>query len=113
MSKILPGDYASFLEQVKKRVRSAQYEALRTVNREMVALYWDIGHLIVERQQTDSWGKSVVEKLSSDLRRAFPGLSGFSVQNVWYMRQFYLTYHDSEKLQPLVGEISKLLQDVS
>ncbi len=106
MSKILRSIYASLLEEVKERVRSAQYEALRAVNKELVALYWDIGQLIVERQQSDSWGKSVVEKLASDLHREFPGILGFSVQNIWYMRQFYLSYRDNEKLQPLVGEIS-------
>ena len=33
-------------------------------------------------------------------------MSGLSVQNLWYMRQFYLEYHQSALLQPLVGEIS-------
>ncbi len=51
-------------------------------------------------------GKSVVEQLSTDLRQEFPGVSGFSVQNLWYMRQFYAEYHDNERLQPLVGEIA-------
>ena len=36
----------------------------------------------------------------------FPGMAGFSAQNLWYMRQFYLEYHSAPKLQPLVGEIS-------
>jgi len=52
------------------------------------------------------WGKSVVEKLSKDLQQTFPGLSGFSTQNLWYMRQFYKEYTNSTNLQPLVGEIS-------
>jgi predicted nuclease of restriction endonuclease-like (RecB) superfamily len=106
MSKIQPDNYASLLEEVKERVKSAQYEALRAVNKELVGLYWEIGRLIVEKQKKDSWGKSVVEKLASDLRREFPGLSGFSAPNVWFMRQFYLAYHENEKLQPLVREIS-------
>jgi predicted nuclease of restriction endonuclease-like (RecB) superfamily len=50
-------------------------------------------------------GITVVERLSADLRREFPGVSGFSVQNLWYMRQFYQEYRAAEKLQPLVGEI--------
>lgn len=60
----------------------------------------------MERQNSEGWGKSVVEKLSADLRREFPGVGGFSVQNLWYMRQFYSEYHDNERLQPLVGEIA-------
>lgn len=105
LSKRLPDDYAAFLADVKERVRSAQYEALKVVNKELVALYWDIGRLIVERQDREGWGKSVVERLANDLRNEFPGVKGFSVQNLWYMRKFYLEYRDNEKLQPLVGEI--------
>jgi len=106
LSKRLPDDYAALLAEVKERVRSAQYEALKVVNKELVALYWDIGRLIVERQDREGWGKSVVERLANDLQNEFPGVKGFSVQNLWYMRQFYLEYRDNEKLQPLVGEIS-------
>jgi predicted nuclease of restriction endonuclease-like (RecB) superfamily len=105
LSKRLPDDYAALLAEVKERVRSAQYEALKVVNKELVVLYWDIGRLIVERQDREGWGKSVVERLANDLRNEFPGVKGFSVQNLWYMRHFYLEYRDNEKLQPLVGEI--------
>ena len=97
--------YARLVADIKDRIRSAQYDALKAVNKELIALYWDIGRLIVERQKTDSWGKAVVERLAADLRAEFPGVGGFSSQNLWYMRQFYLEYHNKPKLQPLVGEI--------
>jgi predicted nuclease of restriction endonuclease-like (RecB) superfamily len=47
----------------------------------------------------------VVERLSADLQREFPGVGGFSAQNLWYLRQFYQEYQDALNLQPLVGEI--------
>jgi len=100
------GDYPRLLTEIKERIRSAQYEALKAVNKELVGLYWDIGRMIAERQETEGWGKSVVKRLSADLRQEFPGVSGFSVQNLWYMRQFYSEYHGNERLQPLVGEIA-------
>jgi len=102
----LPDDYTALLAEVKERVRSAQYEALKAVNKELIALYWDIGRMIVSRQGSGSWGKSVVQLLATDLQHEFPGIRGFSVQNLWYMRQFYLEYQGNKKLQPLVGEIS-------
>ena len=102
----LPLDYPQFLVDIKQRVRAAQYRALQAVNREQMQLYWDLGQLIAERQQQHGWGKSVVETLARDLQTEFVGMSGFSVQNLWYMRQFYLEYSASELLQPLVGEIS-------
>jgi len=104
---LIPEDYASLLVEVKERVRAAQYEALRAVNKELIGLYWDIGRIICERQTGGAgWGKSVVERLAADLRAEFPGVLGYSAQNLWYMRQFYTAYHGHAKLQPLVGEIS-------
>ncbi len=99
-------DYAGLLGAIKERIRSAQYAALKAANTEHIGLYWDIGRMIVERQQGDSWGKSVVQRLASDLQKEFPGVQGYSSQNLWYMRQFYVMYRASAKLQPLVGEIS-------
>ena len=105
-TQTIPQDYTALLKEVKERVRAAQYAALRAVNKELIGLYWDIGRMIVGQQEGRSWGKAVVERLAADLRREFPGVGGFSVQNLWYMRQFYLAYLGNEKLQPLVGEIS-------
>ena len=99
-------NYPALLNEIKARIRAAQYEALKAVNRELVGLYWDIGRVIVERQEKEGWGKSVVERLSTDLRRDFPGVRGYSAQNLWYMRQFYSEYRRDERLQPLVGEIA-------
>ena len=80
---ILPHDYTSFLVEVKERIRSAQYDALRAVNKELVGLYWDIGKMIVTRQQSDkTWGKSVVEQLSADLRTEFPPAHCPGVQTI-------------------------------
>ena len=98
-------DYRSLLVAVKHRIRAAQYEALKAVNRELMALYWDIGELIVTRQEIAGWGKSVVEQLAKDLQVEFHGMAGFSARNIWNMRSFYVTYRTNEKLQPLVAEI--------
>lgn len=105
-NKISFAAYADFLNEIKQRVRRAQYDALKAVNKELINLYWDIGRKIVEKQKQFSWGRAVVENLADDLQEEFPGIKGFSSQNLWYMRQFYVEYHASKFLQPLVGEIS-------
>lgn len=99
-------DYKIFLREIKQRVYKAQYEALKFVNKELVSLYWDIGKSIIERQKKYGWGRSIVMSLARDLQLEFNGIQGFSAQNLWYMRQFYLEYSRNTKLQPLVGEIS-------
>lgn len=103
--EIVPG-YSILLAGIKQRVRAAQYAALRTVNKELINLYWDIGRMIVERQKGNTWGKAVVEKLSVDLRIEFPGVRGFSSSNLWRMRHFYERYRENEKLAQLVREIA-------
>lgn len=97
--------YSAFLEDVKKRIRSAQYEALKAVNKELISLYWDLGKMIVDKQNSLGWGKAVVENMARDLQVEFPGVSGFSSRNIWYMRNFYVLYGNNPKLQPLVAEI--------
>jgi hypothetical protein len=72
--KRLLEEYTVLLTEVKERIRSAQYAALRTVNKELVGLYWDIGKMISERQKRHSWGKSVVEHLPMTYKWNFQGL---------------------------------------
>jgi len=100
-----PGDYPGLLSEIKERIRSAQYQALKAVNRELVGLYWDIGQMIVARQANAGWGKAVVEQLAADIRAEFPGVGGFSASNLWRMKAFFETYSGLEKLAPLVREI--------
>ena len=88
-----------------QRIRQAQYEALKAANTELVSLYWDLGRLIMDKQSGATWGKEVVKRLSQDLQSEFPGIRGFSPQNLWKMRGFYEAYAESEKLSPLVREL--------
>ncbi|MBW4619534.1 MAG: DUF1016 family protein [Cyanosarcina radialis HA8281-LM2] len=106
MSEINTENYGELLVAVKQRILTAQYEALKAVNQELIALYWDIGKLIVTRQQGETWGKSVVKNLSQDLQAEFTGIHGFSAANLWRMKLFYETYINNEKLAPMVREIS-------
>ncbi len=105
MADLIPKDYAVLLNDIKQRIRSAQYEALKAVNKELISLYWDIGRMIVERQKGETWGKSVVERLARDLQAEFPGIGGFSASNLWRIKLFHETYAHNPKLAPLVREI--------
>ena len=98
--------YKNFLTEATIAVRQTRTRAARIVNQEIISLYWWLGKHIVAHQNQYSWGKAVVERLSKDLKAAFPDAKfGFSPQNLWYMRQFYLEYHNKPNLQQVVGEI--------
>jgi predicted nuclease of restriction endonuclease-like (RecB) superfamily len=100
-------EYRQFIEDLKARVLSARLSAARAVNSDLILLYWDIGRGIVEKQQTLGWGDSIVEMVSADLRKAFPGSFGFSPQNVWRMLQFFRTHTDNLFLSQAVRELEK------
>lgn len=99
-------EYIDFRDEITKRIRSAQYEALKAVNKEMINLYWEIGRRITEQQKSLGWGRSVVENLSKDIQKEFPGIKGFGARNMWDMARFCAEYQSNEILQPLVAEIS-------
>lgn len=102
----LPNGYGDFLLEIKAQIRQRQFQALRAANRELLQLYWWLGENISRRQSEQGWGKSVVENLARDLQTEFPGRNGFSVQNLWLMRQFFNEYVNLPNLQSMIGEIS-------
>jgi len=104
-ARIVGKEYGKLLAEIKERVRAAQIKAFRAVNKELVALYWDIGQMIVERQMAGARGDAVVKQLANDLQAEFPGVSGFSWRNLFYMSEFYAAYRENPKLQPLVAII--------
>jgi len=97
--------YAELLNTLKIRIRTAQTSAALAANREMIALYWDIGKAIVERQEKDKWGNAVISQIARDLQQAFPGIAGFSPRNIWDMRRMYLTFRHDEILRQVVAEL--------
>lgn len=84
----IPDDYGHLLESLKERVRSAQTQARRTVNTQLISLYWSIGRDILTRLEMDGWGSGVIGRLAQDLHTEFPDMKGLSRSNLQYMRSF-------------------------
>lgn len=104
-SDITPDGYGEFLGQLKQRIREAQVRAALSVNRELVLLYWRIGHEILQRQAHEGWGAKVIDRLARDLRAAFPEMKGFSARNLKYMRAIAAAYPDESIVQQPAAQI--------
>lgn len=100
-----PDGYADWLADLKARIHAAQQRATLAVNRELVGLYWHIGRDILARQAAQGWGAKVVDRLSQDLRTAFPEMKGFSPRNLAYMRAFAAAWPDAEFVQQAVARL--------
>lgn len=107
MNENNPTAYQPFLKEILSKIQLARYEMLKTVSKQTVTLYWEIGKSVSEKVEQEKWGKSVVEQLSKDLQTEHPGIRGFSARNIWNMKSFYEFYSKNEKLQPLVAEIGR------
>ncbi len=106
MADLISTDYAQFLADLKTRIRTAQVKAALAVNSELVALYFDVGRLIVEKQEMLKWGDAIIAQVAKDLKAEFPLMTGFSRSKLFEMRQFYLAYQEFGPIVPqAVGQI--------
>ena len=87
-------EYKKLLLDLKEKVRRSQLKAAVKVNYELLDLYWNLGKEIVEKQKQYSWGDSFLKLLSSDLRKEFPDMGGFSAVNLKHIRYWYNFYND-------------------
>jgi predicted nuclease of restriction endonuclease-like (RecB) superfamily len=104
-TELLPEGYDALLQEIKERVRAAQIRAMVVVNSEAILLNWSIGQDILHKQKTEGWGAKVIERLSRDLKSAFPEMQGFSRTNLLYMRAFATAWPDVEIIQRVVGRL--------
>jgi len=93
-------------KKITTLIAEARINAFKTVNKELINLYWDVGKYVSEKINSDNWGKSVVKEISEYVQNQFQDIRGFSPQNIWRMKQFFETYLETPKLSPLVREIS-------
>ena len=100
-----PEDYAGWLAELKTRIYTAQQRAALAINRELVLLYWQIGRDILARQVKQGWGTKVIERLSQDLRSAFPEMKGFSPRNLKYMRAFAQAWPEPKFVQEVLAQL--------
>ncbi len=90
-------NYRNLIADLKHRIQDAQIKAAVTVNTQLIALYWDIGKQIAEKQQASGWGDAVIEQIAKDLSREFQNMKGFSRANLYRMTRFYAFYANQEE----------------
>lgn len=84
----------NIFDDARKIVETARREAYAAINQTMVSAYWQLGKRIVEEEQNGKnraeYGKQLLKQLSQSLTEEFG--KGFSINQLYYFRQFYLTF---------------------
>ena len=96
-------EYLNIVESIKQDIRTAQYRATVSVNRELLVLYHSIGEVINEHK---TWGNKFVENLAADIKISFPDATGYSVRNLKYMAKFALRFPEKEIVQAALAQIT-------
>ena len=92
-------------DQILGLIDAARTRAVAAVNTTLIDLYWTIGEQISRKIADQGWGKGTVQALAEHIQHHQAGMTGFSAQNLWRMRQFYETYQASPKLSTLSREL--------
>ena len=78
---------------IKVLIEKSRNKVYKTVNVEMINLYWNIGKIIIQKQEGKTrakYGDLLVDGISKKLTEQFG--KGFSKRNLERMRKFYLYY---------------------
>ena len=106
MSVVVRADgYDSWIRSIKERVQRARIKATMLANSEQILLYWDVGHDILAKQNSEGWGTKVVERMSADLKAAFPDMKGWSPRTLKYRRTFADSWTRKEIVQAPLAQL--------
>lgn len=95
-------EYLDIVETIKLEIKSAQYKAAVSANKELIMLYYNIGRIINEHK---TWGNKFIENLAADIRISFPDTKGYSIRNLKYMAKFAAEYPDEQFVQTVSAQI--------
>lgn len=102
---IIDDEYVELINEIKQKVQQARVYARRSVNIELVSLYWHIGSVLLKKQNIERWGSKYLSHVSKDLLMAMPELKGFSERNLKFMRQFCQEFPECEFGKQLVSQL--------
>lgn len=105
MNLLKQTEYQHWLQDIKEQIRGSQIKAALKVNSELILLYFSIGKQIVEKQNKITWGNSIIEQLSKDLKKDLNDTNGFSKSNLYAMRQFYTVFSNFHQLGGELDEV--------
>ena len=97
--------YSHAVEIIKNAIEQSRYRASKSVNAELLSLYYGFGRFVSENTRNGTWGTDAIRQISKLLQKELPGLRGYSETNIKYMRLFYENWKDYVNRQPVADDL--------
>lgn len=101
----LDDHYPAFIAELKRKITAQRASIALHANADVILLYWSIGNDILREQEKRGWGAKVIDRISYDLQKEYPGTSGFSARNLKDMRRFAKTWTDEQFVRRVVAQL--------
>ncbi|MCH5685471.1 PDDEXK nuclease domain-containing protein [Niabella sp. W65] len=86
-------------------IQQSRVNAIKTVNTELINLYWNVGAYIKQKLSVAEWGDRTVDELAGFIQKNNPDLKGFNRRGLYRMVQFYDTYAQTQFVSPLATQV--------
>jgi predicted nuclease of restriction endonuclease-like (RecB) superfamily len=81
-------------------IQQSRENAIRSVNTELINLYWNVGKYISRQLDNANWGEKTVDQLAEFIEKNHSELRGFNRRGLYRMKQFYETYSQAIFVSP-------------
>ena len=88
-------------------IKQSRLDALKSVNTELINLYWNVGHYISKRIKSAEWGDKTIDELANFIQKTEPNLKGFNWRGLYRMRQFYETYSQTQIVSAVLTQFDR------
>lgn len=104
-------DYVEWLKEIKSRYQAIRNRVVMQSNYGALEFNWLLGRDIVQKGAESRWGSGAVNQLSLDLKAAYPDVKGFSVRNLYYMKEWYEFYMADDEHKRILHQLGAKLQE--
>lgn len=104
-------DYIEWLKEIKNRYQNIRNRVALQANYGALEFNWLLGRDIVQKKAESRWGSGVVSQLCLDFKATFPDVRGFSVRNLYYMKEWYEFYMTDDEHKQILHQLGAKLQE--
>lgn len=108
MEQLSRTDYIQAVKAIRLAIQQSRYNAAKLVNKEVLALYYWVGHYVSVHSRIGAWKTNAIVTISQQLQQEMPGLTGFSETGIKDMRIFYEAWAPYINRQLPVADLDKM-----